>query len=57
MSACSYHYALDQVVLQHIENDKTFWPWEKGCIHYIEKGKGQQHVVLLHGFGVNTFNC
>lgn len=55
MCACSYHYTLDQVALQHIQNDKTFWSWEKGRIHYIESGKGEQHVVLLHGFGANTF--
>ncbi len=55
MCACSYHYNLDQAAVQHIQNDKTFWPWDKGRIHYIERGKGQHHVVLLHGFGANTF--
>lgn len=53
--SCSYHHSLDEVALQYIERDKTFWSWEKERIHYIERGSGQQHVVLLHGFGANTF--
>ncbi len=55
MCACSCPYALDPVTLQHVENGKTFWSWEKGRIHYIEKGEGENHVVLLHGFGANTY--
>lgn len=55
MCACSYHYTLDPVELQQVQNDKTFWLWEKGRIHYIESGEGPKHIVLLHGFGANTF--
>ena len=55
MCACSDYNTLDQGALQQIEKDTTFWTWNKRRIHYIEKGKGQQHVVLLQGWGANTF--
>ncbi|HSX11751.1 MAG TPA: alpha/beta fold hydrolase [Chlamydiales bacterium] len=51
MCGCSHYYAKDQ----KIQSNQTFWPWEKGRIHYIERGEGPHHVVLLHGFGANTF--
>lgn len=51
-----------QIALSHVAEDqrllmdhKTFWPWEKGRIHYVEKGAGPRHVLFLHGFGANTF--
>lgn len=53
--ACSYHARLDPQVLRSMESNQTFWGWEKGRIHYIERGGGPEHVVLLHGFGANTF--
>lgn len=38
---------------------KNFWNWDspKGqyAMHYIEKGSGPHHVILLHGFRANTF--
>jgi pimeloyl-ACP methyl ester carboxylesterase len=46
---------MDPIALQQVQDHKTFWPWEKGRIHYVEKGQGERHVVLLHGFGANTF--
>ncbi len=46
---------MDQQALIKIQDKKTFWAWKKGRIHYIERGKGAQHVVLLHGFGANTY--
>lgn len=45
-----------------IKNDKekmSFWNWRSQentyNVHYIEKGKGDQHIVLLHGYGANTY--
>lgn len=51
MASCSYR---SQDCLTHIETlkeTKTFWEWESHKIHYIEKGSGDRHIVLLHGFG------
>jgi pimeloyl-ACP methyl ester carboxylesterase len=38
---------------------KTFWEWEHSnqpySMHYIEKGTGSKHILLIHGFRANTF--
>ena len=53
---CSCHrYVPDQAYIQKLKDNKTFWQWEKGLVHYEEKGDGENHVILLHGFGANTF--
>lgn len=51
ISIFSFSFSHPKNELDH----KTFWNWEKGRIHYVEKGEGPNHVVLLHGFGANTF--
>lgn len=35
--------------------NQTYWTWNDTNIHYLEKGKGNQHVVLLHGFAATTY--
>jgi pimeloyl-ACP methyl ester carboxylesterase len=38
---------------------KTFWQWQSSlgsyAIHYVEKGTGPHHVLLLHGFAAHSF--
>jgi pimeloyl-ACP methyl ester carboxylesterase len=38
---------------------KTFWEWRSPhgplYIHYEEKGSGDEHVILVHGFRLNTY--
>lgn len=40
-------------------NNPTFWQWNlpsgSYAIHYIEKGSGPRHVLLLHGFAAYSF--
>lgn len=37
----------------------SFWDWHSEQdtynVHYIEKGKGDLHIVFLHGYGANTY--
>lgn len=44
---------------QTIKNGKQFWEWHSpyGALatHYIEKGEGSRHVILLHGFRAHTY--
>lgn len=39
--------------------EQKFWSWKNSQgdfnIHYIEKGAGDSHVILLHGFAANTY--
>ncbi|MBA3720845.1 MAG: alpha/beta hydrolase [Parachlamydiaceae bacterium] len=45
--------------ITEIKEGKTFWKWDSPHgvfdIHYIEKGSGSKHVLLIHGFGANTY--
>jgi hypothetical protein len=38
---------------------QTFWQWKLPSasyrIHYIEKGTGPRHVLLLHGFAAHSY--
>src|SRR5262249_27385797 len=38
---------------------QTFWQWNYSSktynIHYIERGEGANHVLLLHGFGAHSY--
>jgi pimeloyl-ACP methyl ester carboxylesterase len=43
-----------------LKEGKTFWEWttpEKTTanIHYIERGTGSNHILLVHGFRCNTY--
>lgn len=43
-----------------LKEGKTFWQWLTpenvySNIHYIEKGTGSRHVILVHGFRCNTY--
>lgn len=44
---------------QRLKQNKTFWTWNSDYgnldVHYIEKGTGPHHLILLHGFRANTF--
>lgn len=45
---------------QHkIKEGKSFWEWYSPHgplnVHYIEKGEGDNHLVLLHGFRARTY--
>lgn len=39
--------------------NKTFWRWNVSSasysIHYVEKGSGPQHVLLIHGFAAHSY--
>lgn len=45
--------------LQVIKQDKLFWEWDSPYgnieMHYIEKGEGPEHVLLLHGFRGHSY--
>ena len=45
--------------IQQLKQGKTFWQWSKGSstldVHYVEAGKGDNHIVLLHGFRAHTY--
>lgn len=49
----------DQLFVASLKADKTFWKWQSSVgskqVHYLEKGTGNNHVILLHGLGANTF--
>lgn len=38
---------------------KTFWEWSSQWgrfnVHYIEKGEGPRHIILLHGFAAHSW--
>jgi pimeloyl-ACP methyl ester carboxylesterase len=44
---------------ENLKAGKTFWLWNSPdgpyLMHYLEKGGGSKHVILLHGFRANTF--
>lgn len=44
---------------ERIKADKHFWEWPSpyGSLktHYIEKGEGSRHVILIHGFRSHTY--
>lgn len=50
---------LDPEEQARLKQGKTFWHWDsthgKQAIHYLEKGSGDKHIILLHGFRANTF--
>ncbi len=31
------------------------WKWDNRTIFYMEKGQGDRHILLLHGFAANTY--
>lgn len=39
--------------------NQTFWPWHHSSgihnVHYLEKGSGSRHILLIHGFGGHSF--
>lgn len=61
LAATAMHYfqLLDPKEQQLLKEGKTFWTWdrERGShsIHYLEKGEGSKHVILIHGFRANTY--
>lgn len=41
-------------------SEQTFWLWQRQHdqshrIHYIEKGSGNNHVILIHGFAAHSY--
>lgn len=54
LAGCHYS-SLHNSDLALLKEEKTFWNWEGRQIHYVEKGKGDNHLIFLHGFGANTF--
>lgn len=42
-----------------LKKGKQFWTWNSPdgefAMHYVEKGEGSNHIVLLHGFRSHTF--
>jgi pimeloyl-ACP methyl ester carboxylesterase len=50
---------LDAEEQQRAKRGKLFWEWSNPHgvfdIHYLEKGEGSNHVILLHGFRAHTF--
>lgn len=45
---------------QHkLKEGKFFWEWHSAygplAMHYIEKGKGSDHILLLHGFRAHSY--
>lgn len=54
ITACNYQGA-DPAYLEEIRENRTFWSWNGRQIHYLEKGTGSKHIVLLHGFAANTY--
>lgn len=57
-------YSMEMQILspeeqEKLKEGKTFWNWETPtgnyAMHYVEKGSGPNHVILLHGFRANTF--
>jgi pimeloyl-ACP methyl ester carboxylesterase len=45
--------------LLKLKEGKNFWEWTSNHgrlqVHYIEKGQGNQHIILLHGFRAHTY--
>jgi pimeloyl-ACP methyl ester carboxylesterase len=52
--ACNYQSA-DPAYVEQLRENRTFWSWNGRQIHYLEKGTGSKHIVLLHGFAANTY--
>lgn len=50
---------LDLAEQLQLKEGKQFWVWESPqgpfAMHYVEKGKGDNHILLLHGFRAHTF--
>jgi pimeloyl-ACP methyl ester carboxylesterase len=48
-----------QTNLKMDRHQRTYWQWQSPAgsyaIHYIEKGAGPHHIVLLHGFAAHSF--
>jgi pimeloyl-ACP methyl ester carboxylesterase len=44
---------------EKIKKEKLFWEWPSPhgpvLMHYLEKGKGDQHILFLHGFRSHTY--
>ena len=52
-------HLLDEVEQQRIKQGKQFWEWTSPygqlAMHYIEKGQGDNHVLLLHGYRAHSY--
>lgn len=50
---------LDEEEQQSIKSGKQFWEWNSPYgqlkTHYIEKGEGSHHIILIHGFRAHTY--
>ncbi len=44
---------------QKLKEGKLFWEWSSPygplAMHYVEKGEGSRHVLLIHGFRAHTY--
>ncbi len=52
------HY-LSSEAQAKIKEGKTFWQWDSPYgpqnIHYVEKGSGDKHIILVHGFRAHSY--
>jgi pimeloyl-ACP methyl ester carboxylesterase len=50
---------LDPEEQQQLKTGKLFWAWPSSygslTMHYVEKGEGSKHILLLHGFRSHTY--
>lgn len=50
---------LEPEELEKIKQGKQFWEWASPygplAMHYVEKGEGANHILLLHGFRSHTY--
>lgn len=53
------HRLLDPIAQERLKEGKTFWNWRTPhgtyAVHYIEKGQGDKHIFLIHGFRAHTY--
>jgi pimeloyl-ACP methyl ester carboxylesterase len=57
LCGCSNSLTSDQIAT--LKANERFWQWQSSYgtfnIHYVEKGQGTRHVILLHGLAANTY--
>ncbi|MBA2368660.1 MAG: alpha/beta hydrolase [Candidatus Protochlamydia sp.] len=52
-------FLLDQAEEEYYKEGKKFWEWPSSYgpinLHYVEKGEGPNHILLIHGFRLHTY--
>lgn len=50
---------LEPFQIKELKAGHLFWEWNSSYgahqVHYIEKGTGSNHIILIHGFGGHSF--